>query len=554
MPEQRLYFALSALVLLAGMALLEWPLQNQVLRLGRSLEMRMRTAFLEKIPRLSDRYFQSRLTADMAERNHAIHYLRDLPEVGRRLIRACTGLFCTLAAMIWLAPSSTWVILVAGLASLLVPIVLHPLLAERDLKVHTLRGALSRVFLDAFLGLVPIRAHGAEQAVQREHEDLLSQWSRASLSLLSGVLLVESHLLIGIAGAVALIYHHHLLHPGAEGLLLLVYWALHLPRWGADIAATVQQYPSYRSMTLRLQEPLIAPEEPGTETYFSSQQSRQAPGENPSVGVGIQIKNVKVVAAGSTILNGIDLHLEAGSQAALVGHSGAGKSTLAALLLGLHKPAAGHLLVDGEPLDFEGLRQLRKQTVWVDPSVQLWNRSLLENLHFGNEDETVFPIQEVMDGAHLHGVLETLPDGFQTTLGEAGGLVSGGEGMRVRLGRALGRQGVRLVVLDEAFRGLEGPIREQLVVRARQAWPGATLLAITHDLDAAMAFDKVLLMEGGRLVETGNPATLAQQTQSRFRAMLDAQDRVRANLWQNPHWRRMVLRDGKITEMTGERP
>ncbi len=100
-------------------------------------------------------------------------------------------------------------------------------------------------------------------------------------------------------------------------------------------------------------------------------------------GVAIHLQGVSVRAAGHPILEEIDLTIEAGSHVAIVGHSGAGKSSLVGLLLGWHRPAHGRILIDGEPLHGARLEQLRRETAWVDPSVQLWNRSFLENLLYG---------------------------------------------------------------------------------------------------------------------------------------------------------------------------
>jgi ATP-binding cassette subfamily B protein len=109
------------------------------------------------------------------------------------------------------------------------------------------------------------------------------------------------------------------------------------------------------------------------------------------------------------------------------------------VLLGWLKQAEGEVLVDGAVLDCQ---RLRSSTAWVDPAVQLWNRSLLANLSYGSAP-TASRVSAIVDSVLLRDVLETLPDGFQTSLGEGGGLVSGGEGQRVRLGRAMLREGSR---------------------------------------------------------------------------------------------------------------
>src|SRR5439155_19621964 len=128
---------------------------------------------------------------------------------------------------------------------------------------------------------------------------------------------------------------------------------------------------------------------------------------------------------------------------------------------------------------------------------------------------------QAIEAADLHGVLERLPDGLQTPLGEGGALVSGGEGQRVRFGRALLRPGVRLAILDEPFRGLDREKRRTLLARARDAWRGATLLCITHDVGETLGFERVVVVEGGRVVEDAAPAELAARAGSRYRALLD---------------------------------
>jgi len=126
--------------------------------------------------------------------------------------------------------------------------------------------------------------------------------------------------------------------------------------------------------------------------------------------------------------------------------------------------------------------------------------------------------------------------------------VSGGEGQRVRFGRALARPGVRLVILDEPFRGLDREQRRALLVHACQRWRAATLLCITHDVGATQAFDRVLVLDGGRVVEHGTPADLMACPDSHYRAMLEAEALVREGLWSSAVWRRLWLADGRLAE------
>jgi ATP-binding cassette subfamily B protein len=153
-----------------------------------------------------------------------------------------------------------------------------------------------------------------------------------------------------------------------------------------------------------------------------------------------------------------------------------------------------------------------------------------------------------MQASGLHGVLRNLPDGLQTVLGEGGALVSGGEGQRVRAGRAMARQDARLVILDEPARGLDRERRRALLDRARELWRGATLLYITHDVADTHDFERVLVIENARIAEDGVPKELAARPESRYHALLDAEHAVRRGLWANHKWRRLRMESGVLSE------
>ncbi len=532
---QRMSAIAALTVLLIALLLLELPLATTLLRFGRGLEVRLRVAFLEKIPHLCDRYFQSRPASDMAERSHSIHRIRHLPDLAGQFARGVMELVLTAAGIAWLDPASSLIAALAAVIALGLPLLAQPVIVERDLRVRMHSGALSRFYLDALLGLTPIRAHGAGQAIRGEHGKLLVEWARAGFGLQRVAVWVETLQMLAGFGLAAWLLLAHLGRSGeGGGVLLLIYWALNLPLLGQEVALAAWQYPANRNLTLRMLEPLGAIEERPSTTAL--------PGLRGGQGTSIQMHAVTVRAAGHAILENIDLEIAPGSHVAIVGPSGAGKSSLVGLLLGWHRPTQGGILADGAPLS----ENLRRDIAWVDPAVHLWNRSFFENLRYGTADESPVPMSRVVQCAHLHDVLERLPDGFQTTLGEGGGLVSGGEGQRVRLARAMLRPGVRLAILDEPFRGLDRERRRELLACARGLWKQATLLCITHDVGETKEFDRVLVIEGGRIVEDGAPRELALQGDSRYSAMLDAEEAVREGLWSNGHWRRLRLEQGKL--------
>jgi ATP-binding cassette subfamily B protein len=139
--------------------------------------------------------------------------------------------------------------------------------------------------------------------------------------------------------------------------------------------------------------------------------------------------------------------------------------------------------------------------------------------------------------------------GLQTSLGAGGALLSGGEGQRVRLGRALCRGAARLVIFDEPFCGLERARREQLLAAARARWADATFVCITHDISQTLDFPRVLVIDKGQVVEDGAPNLLASQADTRYAQLLAAEARARARL-AGPEWRHLHLDQGRISERT----
>jgi ATP-binding cassette subfamily B protein len=548
------FYAMGALFLfLFLLFLLELPLVSAVQRMGRRMETRMRIAFLRKIPLLGDRYFHSRLTSDMTTRAHGLRSLNTLPFFLVQFLMTVMRLVLTAAGVVWLQPRSALFAVIALVVFAAFGWYSHTLLEENDMRQRTHAGALSRFYLDALQGLLPLRTHGAERSFRREHEGLLVEWMRSNMVLARTGVVVQgvSALLYSLFSAwVGLDY---IANGGAAGGgLLLFYWTLNLPVYGQAIVNFFLQYPVLRNSLLRILEPLSAPEESvsspeittiGTDLFDLPEDASALP-----MGIGIDMQQVDVVAGGHSILSGVNFSIGSGEHLAVVGPSGAGKSSLVGILLGWHKPASGQCLVDGAPLEGEALLHLRRHTVWVDPEVQLWNRSLLDNLTYGNDLKDIGDRGLIFEDADLVNMFERLENGMQTMLGEGGGLVSGGEGQRVRLARAMNRSGVRLVILDEPFRGLDREQRRRLLTRARQFWKDATLICITHDVGETTDFGRVLVIENGQVIEDGAPTLLKRRKKTRYAQLLAAEEQVRSGMWGAKTWRRMWIEGGKLTE------
>jgi ATP-binding cassette subfamily B protein len=284
--------------------------------------------------------------------------------------------------------------------------------------VRSHHGALSRFYFEALLGLVAVRVHGAERALRREHEALLVEWARAGGKLVRGALLLRfATSLLGAGLAIALLALHLVRNGTTPAALLYAYWALSLPALGEQLALVVLQAPSMRNAARRALEPLAAPVEQelapvapleapaplavpaGLALKAAGALSaapvlrRPPPGAPaPARGVALELSRVALTLGGHGVLHDVELVLAPGEHVALVGRSGAGKSSLIALVLGLQQPSAGEIRADGDVLAGEALERLRAASAWVDPAVQLWNRSAFENLVYG-------PRRDVRGGA-----------------------------------------------------------------------------------------------------------------------------------------------------------
>jgi ATP-binding cassette subfamily B protein len=535
----------------AGGLLLEIFIAAVVHRLGIGLETRLRVALLEKLPRLDDRYLQSRPTSDMTSRAHAMQMLREAPALAVRIARAFFMLLATTIGIVWLYPRGAVLAALAAVLSFAVPYVLMRPLIESSMRMRTQAGALERFYLDSLLGVIPIRVHGAERSVRREHEDLLSEWSRTAQATHVQSMTIQTLQLVTSTVIVVMLLWNYVAGNGAvTGLLLLAFWALRVPAAGQDLVLALVAYRNVRNVAVRLIAPLTATEfaghaSPGTRTPKTAE-SRD--GKEERIGVGVELQHVTVRASGRTLLRDVSLEIPPAKHVAIVGASGAGKSSLVALFLGWHTPSEGRILIDGDPLDAGRLVALREEVAWVDPAVQLWHRSLLDNVVFGERDEPLERLPAAMEQADLTEVLEGLADGMQTNLGEGGVRVSGGQGQRVRLARAFLRNKSRLVILDEPFRGLERERRRELLGRARERWKGATLLFVSHDVSDTFEFDRVLVVDGGTVVEDGAPSALMANEASVYRALVEADRALYADAWSHARWRHRRIEHGRLLE------
>ncbi|MDX9736568.1 MAG: ABC transporter ATP-binding protein/permease [Azonexus sp.] len=203
-----------------------------------------------------------------------------------------------------------------------------------------------------------------------------------------------------------------------------------------------------------------------------------------------------------TILHGISFQIPAGKKVAVVGASGSGKSTLARLLYRFYDVQGGSVRINGE--DIRDLTQdsLRAAIGIVPQDTVLFNESILYNIRYGRPEASDTEVYQAAQAAHLHQFIESLPDGYQTQVGERGLKLSGGEKQRVAIARAL-LKNPQLLIFDEATSALDSNTERAIQSELELASRGRTSLIIAHRLSTIMQADLILVMDNGKIIEQG---------------------------------------------------
>ncbi|WP_455663109.1 ABC transporter ATP-binding protein [Pradoshia sp.] len=218
------------------------------------------------------------------------------------------------------------------------------------------------------------------------------------------------------------------------------------------------------------------------------------------------------------VLRGVSFHIESGDAVALTGPSGAGKSTITDLLLRLYEPKDGTILIDGEPIDTYDIAWLRSQIAFVSQDVQLRNGTLRDNLKIGNTEASDEELLEALRDSGLWDYYQSLPQGLDSSVGERGTSLSGGQKQRLSLARALVRD-AKLLILDEASSALD-PITELKIneaIRARKK--RQTVIIISHRLSTVLSADRIIVMNEGRIIESGTHHDLLKKEQGIYSRM-----------------------------------
>ncbi len=240
----------------------------------------------------------------------------------------------------------------------------------------------------------------------------------------------------------------------------------------------------------------------------------------------IEFRNVSFhYVEGDPVLREISLTIKKGEVVAVVGPSGAGKSTLVDLVPRFYDPTGGSITIDGLELRDVELKSLREKIGIVTQETILFNDTVRNNIAYGLEDCPIERIAEAAKAANAHGFISEMPDGYASLIGERGVKISGGERQRLALARAI-LKNPPILILDEATSSLDTESEILVQEAIERLMAGRTSIVIAHRLSTVQHADRIVVIEGGKIVETGRHTDLLKKRGGLYKKLFDLQFRI----------------------------
>lgn len=239
----------------------------------------------------------------------------------------------------------------------------------------------------------------------------------------------------------------------------------------------------------------------------------------------IEIKDLSFAySEGKTIFNDLNLLIPPGQRIGLVGHSGAGKSTLVSLLLKNFKARGGDIFFDNTSINHITSDSLRSQIALIPQDILLFHRSIAENIGYAKNNPGLDEIREAAQKAHIDDFIMSLPEGYNTLVGERGIKLSGGQRQRIAIARAI-LKNAPVIILDEATSSLDTATEQEIQrsINEMLNLSSATVIAVAHRLSTIRHLDRIIVMDAGRIIEDGSFEELMSIKNGYFKKLWDSQ-------------------------------
>ncbi len=477
--------------------------------LAQDLQHAMRLDAYEHVQQLDLAYFEDRSTGNLVTiLNDDVNQLERFLNGGANdLLHVGTTVIAVGAVFFALSP------LIASLAFTPIPVIIlgafyfqrraQPLYADVREQAGRLGGRLS----SNISGITTIKSFATEhyeaKRVRQDSEAYLTA-NRQAIAISSAFIpVIRMAILAGFAATFLIGGWMTLdgkLNVGAYGVLVFLTQRLLWPL--TSLAQTVDLYERAMASSRRILN-LI-----GTPVAI-----RDASGAKPLKRVAgrIEFKQVHFTyATGERVLHDISLTIEAGTTVAFVGQTGSGKSTLIKLLLRFYQPESGAVVIDGQPLDQVTLDSLRRAIGLVSQEVFLFEGSVVDNITYGSPGATREQAQRAAEAAEAAAFIEKLDAGFDTIVGERGQKLSGGQRQRLSIARALLKE-PPILILDEATSAVDNDTEAAIQRSIQKLSRSRTIVIIAHRLSTIVNADRIFVMDGGRVVDSGSHSQLLKR-------------------------------------------
>ena len=454
-------------------------------------------------------YFEARRAGDSVARVRELENIRNfLTSSALTLVIDLAFTFVFLAVMFYYSPLLAWIVVGSFPFYIALSAGVTPIFRQR-LERKFDRGAENQAFLvESVSGIQTLKAMAIEPQMQRRWEEQLAGYVGSSFDVLSlGNWTSQAVQFISkIVTALTLYFGAHLVIEGQLTVGELIAFNMLAGRVAQPVLRLAQLWQDFhqaRVSIARLGDILNTTPEP---TFDASRAAL------PPIQGNVTFEHIdfRYRLDAPLALHDVSLKVAAGQVIGIVGPSGSGKSTLTKLLQRLYVPEAGRVLIDGIDLTVADVAWLRRQVGSVLQENVLFNRSIRDNIALADPG---MPMERIIAAAELAGAHEFilgLPDGYNTVVGERGASLSGGQRPRIAIARALVTH-PRILLFDEATSALDYESESIIQRNMRRISAGRTVFIIAHRLSAVRHADRIITIEGGRLVEDGTHDELIKQ-------------------------------------------
>ncbi len=474
--------------------------QHLVAFVSRRIDLDLVSAYGRHVLRLPLGFFETRRVGEVLSRVQDAVRIREA--VGGAALMAVVDATLVVASLTVLWAQDAPLALVA---TLFVPVLVgsvaihHPSSRRMTRKAMEEAAELQAQLTEDVGGIETIKAFGVEDARSDAADHRLVRLVQSVFSLQHASLRTNAAgtCVAGLAGVAILCYGGHRVLAGAISLGELMFF-------NTILSFLLEPLQRLASVHLQVQNALVAIERLDQilelETEPRRDPSRVRLGE---IERSIRFEKVEFAyGCRGKVLDGLDLEIPAGTMVALVGESGAGKSTILKILQRFHVPGAGRILLDGIDLRDYDLEALRARIGVVSQEPFLFSGSIRENLAIGRPDAGVEELIAAARAARLDRFIDSLPQRYETRIGERGADLSGGQRQRFAIARVLLRK-PELVLFDEATSHLDTETERAVLEGLREQLPGKTLLVVAHRLSTIRDADSICYLGDGKLLEAG---------------------------------------------------